>query len=57
MKKGQPLLKMDIAYIEEHAVSIITPIIFTNLFDGESVVINKTGDVELEEENIITIKK
>jgi len=54
---GQPLLKFDVDYIEEHAVSIITPIIFTNLFEGESVVINKSGNVELNEENIITITK
>ena len=57
VKKGQPLLKVDVAYIQEHAVSIITPIIFTNLFEGESVVINKKGNIDLEEENIITIKK
>ena len=57
VKKGQPLLKVDVDYIQEHAVSIITPIIFTNLFEGESVVINKSGNVDLEEENIITIKK
>ena len=57
VKKGQPLLKVDVDYIQEHAVSIITPIIFTNLFEGESVVINKSGNVDLAEENIITIKK
>lgn len=54
---GQPLLKVDLDYITEHAPSIITPIIFTNLFEGESVVINKFGQVEVKEENIIIIKK
>ena len=43
VEKGQPLLKVDVDYIKEHATSIITPIIFTNLFEGESVVINKLG--------------
>ena len=57
VKEGQPLLKIDIDYISEHAPSIITPIIFTNLFDGESISIKKLGHVELKEENIITIKK
>ena len=54
---GQPLLKVDLDYIKEHATSIITPIIFTNLFEGEEVSINKLGDVEILEENIITIIK
>jgi len=57
VEKGQPLLKFDVDYIQEHATSIITPIIFTNLFEGESVVINKAGTVELKEENIVTIEK
>jgi glucose PTS system EIICBA or EIICB component len=57
IKIGQPLLKFDVDYIKENASSIITPIIFTNLFEGESVVINKSGHVELKEENIITIVK
>lgn len=57
VEKGQPLLKVDIDYIQEHATSIITPIIFTNLFEGESVVLNKSGHVELKEENIVTIEK
>ena len=43
---GQPLLKVDLDYIKEHATSIITPIIFTNLFEGESIGINKLGHVD-----------
>ena len=54
---GQTLLQVDLDYIKEHAPSIITPIIFTNLFDGEVIDINKTGHVDHQEENIITIKK
>ncbi|WP_342504679.1 glucose-specific PTS transporter subunit IIBC [Sporosarcina sp. FSL K6-2383] len=57
VEKGQPLLKVDIDYIQEHATSIITPIIFTNLFEGESVVLNKSGQVTLKEEHIVTIEK
>lgn len=57
VKIGQPLLKVDIDYIEKQATSIMTPIIFTNLFEGESVVINKMGSVELKEEHIDRIEK
>ncbi len=57
VEKGQPLLKVDLDYIEKNATAIITPVIFTNLFEGESVRINKSGIVELKEENIITIEK
>ncbi|RBA03564.1 PTS system glucoside-specific EIICBA component [Staphylococcus arlettae] len=28
---GQPLIKIDLDYIQAHAPSIITPIVFTNL--------------------------
>lgn len=57
VEEGQPLLKVDLGYVAEHAPSIITPIIFTNLFDGESIEINNVGHVELKEDNVITIKK
>ncbi|CAM4118330.1 glucose-specific PTS transporter subunit IIBC [Mesobacillus thioparans] len=55
--KGQPLLKVDLDYIKENATSIITPIVFTNLAEGESIVINKEGNVDVKDENIIMISK
>lgn len=55
--KGQPLLKVDLDYIKQNAPSIMTPVVFTNLAQGEAIVINKQGKVELKEENIITISK
>ncbi|WP_423800442.1 glucose-specific PTS transporter subunit IIBC [Neobacillus sp. SAB-20_R2A] len=55
--KGQPLLKFDIAYIKEHAKSTITPIVFTNLTEGEKVVIEKQGLVDIKQEGIIKITK
>ncbi|QUW22461.1 PTS transporter subunit EIIC [Sporosarcina sp. Marseille-Q4063] len=54
---GQPLLQVDLEYIKEHATSIITPIIFTNLFEGEEIGINKLGHVDSQEADIIIIKK
>jgi PTS system D-glucosamine-specific IIC component len=57
VQKGQPLLKVDLAYVNEHATSIITPIVFTNLADGEKVVIKKHGRVDAKEEGIVEITK
>ncbi|MGG3469125.1 glucose-specific PTS transporter subunit IIBC [Neobacillus pocheonensis] len=55
--KGQPLLKIDLDYIKEHATSTITPIVFTNLTEGEKVVIEKDGLVDLKQEGIVKITK
>ncbi|WP_040205508.1 glucose-specific PTS transporter subunit IIBC [Neobacillus jeddahensis] len=57
VEQGQPLLKFDINYIKEHATSTITPIVFTNLAEGEKVVIEKQGQVNLKQEGIIKITK
>ena len=57
VKKGQLLLKIDLDYVKEHAKSIITPIVFTNLSKEEKVVIEKEGLVELKQEGIIKITK
>ncbi len=38
---GTPLLKVDLAYINAHAQSSITPVVFTNL-KGQSLEVNKT---------------
>jgi PTS system D-glucosamine-specific IIC component len=53
---GQKLLKVDLEFVKANAPSIITPIVFTNL-SGETVSLEKTGTVAIEEENIINIKK
>jgi glucose PTS system EIICBA or EIICB component len=57
VEQGQPLLKVDLAYIKEHATSIVTPIVFTNLAEGEKVVIDKQGPVELKQKGIVRITK
>lgn len=57
IEKGQPLLKVDLEYVKEHATSTITPIVFTNLAEGEKVVVEKHGHVDLNEEGIIKITK
>lgn len=55
--KGQPLLKVDLDYIKKQATSIITSIVFTNLKEGERVVITKSGLVDHNQEGIIKIIK
>ena len=57
VEKGQPLLKVDLDYVKEHAKSTITPIVFTNLAAGEKIVIERQGHVELKQEGIIKITK
>ncbi|MCF2649071.1 glucose-specific PTS transporter subunit IIBC [Niallia circulans] len=57
VKQGQPLLKVNLDYIKENATSTITPVVFTNLAEGESVQINKLGNVELKEEDVVKITK
>lgn len=53
--QGQPVLKVDIAFVKENAPSIITPIVFTNLQEGQKVEIKKQGNVKKGETNVIDI--
>ncbi|MBN8194419.1 PTS transporter subunit IIABC [Bacillus sp. NTK074B] len=55
VEAGQPLLEVDLDYIKENAPSIITPIVFTNLKEGQQVTIEKSGNVNRNDENIIKI--
>jgi PTS system D-glucosamine-specific IIC component len=57
VEAGQPLLKVDLEFIKSNAPSIITPIVFTNLVQGESVRIKKAGNINLKDENVIEIVK
>ena len=56
VKVGQALLKADLSFIEKHAKSTITPIVFTNLTNGEKVTIKKKTQVNSGEEGIIEIE-
>ncbi|MFP3719978.1 glucose-specific PTS transporter subunit IIBC, partial [Niallia circulans] len=40
VKQGQPLLKVNLDYIKGNATATITPVVFTNLAEGEAVQIN-----------------
>ena len=55
VEAGQPLLEVDLDYIKENAPSIMTPIVFTNLKEGQQVTIEKSGNINRNDENIIKI--
>ena len=46
VKKGDPLLKMDLKYIKEHAASLASPIICTQLEDNQKVQLLTEGKVK-----------
>ncbi|RCW63043.1 glucose-specific PTS transporter subunit IIBC [Saliterribacillus persicus] len=56
VEKGQVMMEVDLEYVKENAPSIITPIIFTNLKEGQVVNVEETGQVESQKENIISIR-
>ncbi|MGI2328391.1 glucose-specific PTS transporter subunit IIBC [Planococcus sp. YIM B11945] len=56
VEQGQLLMEVDLDYIEKNASSIVTPIVFTNLAEGQSVEIQKSGMVNANEQHIIAIK-
>ena len=39
-------MQVDLDYVKENAKSIISPVIFSNLPEGASVKLNKTGEVK-----------
>ncbi|WP_282201319.1 glucose-specific PTS transporter subunit IIBC [Collibacillus ludicampi] len=57
VKAGQPLLRVDLNVIKEKVPSMATPVIFTNLADGEKVSVKVGSKVKLGEENIVSIHK
>ncbi|MDT8860930.1 glucose-specific PTS transporter subunit IIBC [Alkalihalobacillus sp. MEB130] len=57
IEQGQELLRFDLEFIKANATSTITPIVFTNLAEGEFVQIDKEQQVSLSESDVITIKQ
>lgn len=45
VKKGEPMLKLDLDYITENAPSIVTPVICTELEENQKVRLLKEGDI------------
>ncbi|MFS0751480.1 glucose-specific PTS transporter subunit IIBC [Oceanobacillus sp. 1P07AA] len=53
VEAGQPLLKVDLDYLDKHGFSTITPVVFTNIHDSACVQIQKEN-VERGQSDIIT---
>ncbi|WGO82842.1 N-acetylglucosamine-specific PTS transporter subunit IIBC [Arsenophonus apicola] len=45
VKVGQPILKLDLSYLEQHAKSMISPVIISNIDDYQGLTIVATGEV------------
>jgi PTS system N-acetylglucosamine-specific IIC component len=52
--KGQKLISFDISVIKDKVPSLISPVIFTNLDPSKQVVLKKSGNVDLNEVDIIS---
>lgn len=57
IKQGQVLMEVDLDYINENAPSSITPVIFTNLGEGQSIQLNASGNVNKEDRDILQINQ
>ncbi|UOQ92613.1 glucose-specific PTS transporter subunit IIBC [Halobacillus shinanisalinarum] len=57
IKQGQALMEVDLEYVKENAPSIVTPIVFTNLGEDQSVEVKATGEVKHNDPDIIQINK
>ena len=50
VKKGTPLMKLDLAFLKEKAPSLVSPIICTELEDNQKIRLLHTGEVQAGEE-------
>ncbi|MCK1995113.1 PTS transporter subunit EIIC [Peribacillus muralis] len=55
--KGTPLLDIDLDFIKRNAPSTVTPIVFTNLPEGTSVKLQKSGMQKQNTADIISLEK
>ena len=46
VKKGEPLLKVDLSYIKEHAPSLISPVVCSELEKNDKVYLLRTGTIK-----------
>ena len=46
LKKGEPMLRLDLDYLKAHAPSVTTPIVCTELSEGQHVRLLKEGKVK-----------
>lgn len=46
MKKGDPMLKLDLDYLKAHAPSVTSPVLCTELEDNQRIRLLKEGPVK-----------
>ena len=46
VKKGTPLLRLDLEYLKQNAPSLISPVICTELGDNQKIHLLKEGDIQ-----------
>ncbi|MDD2980040.1 MAG: glucose PTS transporter subunit IIA [Hespellia sp.] len=46
VQKGQPMLELDLDYLKEHAPSVATPVLCTEMEDNQNIRLLKEGDIE-----------
>ena len=49
VKKGDPMLKLDLEYLKEHAPSLVSPVLCTELEDNQRIRLLKEGSVKVGE--------
>ncbi|MGR3206263.1 glucose-specific PTS transporter subunit IIBC [Bacillus glycinifermentans] len=57
VEPGQKMLEVDIEKVKDKVPSLMTPIVFTNLKEGESVSLNAEGSVSMTQDEIVRIEK
>ncbi len=50
VKKGTPMLKLDLDYLKKHAPSIVSPVICTELEENQKIRLLKEGEIQAGEE-------
>lgn len=50
VKKGTPMLKLDLDYLKKHAPSIVSPVICTELEENQKIRLLKEGKIQAGEE-------
>ena len=46
VKKGEPLMKIDLEYLRSHAPSLVSPVICTELGENQKIRLLKEGDIQ-----------
>lgn len=57
VEPGQKLLEVDLEAVKPKVPSLMTPIVFTNLAEGETIEISAKGSVKREQKDIVKIGK